>query len=790
MMKINKIYISAFGGLKDFTLELGDGLNVIYGNNEDGKSTVSAFIKAMFYGTGRNSTKSLADSVRQKYTPWDNSTMGGRIYFENNSKRYCLEREFRKSDSTDRIMLTDLDSGKQTDVAESIGQQFFGVSAAAFERSLFIANGDFIKDDTAVGEINAKLSNIAITGTEDISYKSIEKNILGARIKLISKNGKSGSYNEDAQQLIELEARLLKAENDAEAKQRLHSEGSKKATRFKELDKIRRELKKKLELKNDFENRERLIEFLDTKHQLDKLNSTLTLSDGTVINEAYAQKVEFCINRYQKNAERHSQISNDIEQIKSAIELQNSLSPETAKKQIDTLNQEINTLNNKKTDYTKKQSSANQMANELKKKLAITKTKKAPINIAILMLSILCGGIGAALSFVNLYATIALCLAAAVLLCLSFIIRPQNKKAIAHTQNELSEANHILSQIIADKNQIDEQINAKTAEINRLSALLNADNAVKEQRLADLKEKEGLLSAEQEKLDTARTELMTLLEGFEGIDSIEKATALCSELKQNTEQQKLLKLQLKTASQYLGNIDYADAQEKLDIINSGADFNELDFDSVQAEYDKISEELSQLNNTLTAIATEIKTSFKNSENPDDIKRELAEIRQKMQSKKAFCDSADIAVEVLEESFYELRRGYGGQLEALTHSIFSKLTDGRYKSVNVSDSLEISVEKADAFGTRDIGYLSLGATHQAYLSLRLAIARLISDDSPLPVFLDDALSQYDDIRTEKAIGYLKDYCKDSQGILFTCHSSVCDIAKGQGVKILEPYGEKQ
>ena len=83
-MKINKIYISAFGGLKDFTLDLSDGLNVIYGNNEDGKSTVLAFIKAMFYGTGRN-TKSLAESVRQKYTPWDNSQMAGRIFFEHNN---------------------------------------------------------------------------------------------------------------------------------------------------------------------------------------------------------------------------------------------------------------------------------------------------------------------------------------------------------------------------------------------------------------------------------------------------------------------------------------------------------------------------------------------------------------------------------------------------------------------------------------------------------------------------------------------------------------------------------
>ena len=79
-MKINKIYISAFGGLKDFTLELNDGFNVIHGQNEDGKTTVMAFIKAMFYGTG-GKVKSLENSIRARYTPWDNSAMGGRIYF-------------------------------------------------------------------------------------------------------------------------------------------------------------------------------------------------------------------------------------------------------------------------------------------------------------------------------------------------------------------------------------------------------------------------------------------------------------------------------------------------------------------------------------------------------------------------------------------------------------------------------------------------------------------------------------------------------------------------------------
>ena len=53
-MKINNIQINGFGTLKDKNLKLEDGINLIYGNNETGKSTLANFIKAIFYGVNRN----------------------------------------------------------------------------------------------------------------------------------------------------------------------------------------------------------------------------------------------------------------------------------------------------------------------------------------------------------------------------------------------------------------------------------------------------------------------------------------------------------------------------------------------------------------------------------------------------------------------------------------------------------------------------------------------------------------------------------------------------------------
>ena len=737
-MKLNKIYISAFGKLKDFTLDLCDGLNVIYGDNEDGKSTVFAFIKAMFYGTGRNN-KTIADNARQKYIPWDNSAMAGRIFFEHESKRYCLEKEFRTSDSTDRITLTDLDNGHILDTGENIGQRFFGLSAAAFERTLFISGGDFSKDATATGEINAKLSNVALTGSEDVSYKQIEKNIFDARSRLISKNGKSGSYNQDLLQLNELKLRLEKAENDAKTKSALTEKAQIKRAEYEKLYKEYIRLKALLNSEHDYQNREKLVEFLETKKCLDELNASLTLDNGTIVNENFTQKIEFGVNKLNTIQERIEQLKQDIEQIKETIKLQQSASPESAKEQIELLGNKAEELTAKKSQYDSDDTAIGKSISRLKQDLEIAQNKKSPINIVLLLISIiLAAGGGATAYFISPVVAAILMGVAVALLILSFIIRPKNTAAVNEVQNKLIAASNQQSEIKNAKNVIQDQINDINTRINALYTVIKSSAEVKQQRLADLEQKNQALFNEQQKADELKNELLLLTTNLDGVTDIKTLMQKLAELKQKTESQKELKLKLKTASQFLGNIDYDDAKQKLAVMQDGSAAN-VDFDATRTEFETTSNSLSALKDELTAMVTELKTAFKTSENPEDLKREIAMLQEKANSKKAFCDAADLALSVLEESFYELRRGYGSALEKATCDIFARLTNGKYKNVSVTDTLDLSVEKTDVFGTRALDFLSLGTTHQAYLSLRLAITTLIGSDSSLPIFLDDSLS---------------------------------------------------
>lgn len=789
-MRLDKIYISAFGGLKDFTLELTDGLNVIYGNNEDGKSTVAAFIKAMFYGTGRNS-QSLAASVRQKYTPWDGSAMAGRIYFTHQNKNYCLEKEFRKSDSTDRILLTDLDSGKAIDTCENIGQQFFGLSAAAFERSLFIGNGDFIKDGAAAGEINAKLSNFAVTGNEDTSYQKIQKTLADAKGKIISKTGRAGTYVEDSHLCDELKDRLSRADQDARKKAALNESIAKSRAEYEALYKKYLSLKELIDSEQDLKNRERLAEYLEIKKQLDAANQSLQLSDGNTLDEAFIKKVNFGLGKYEKLADRCNELKNDIEKIKESIELQNQNSPESAKQQINELSLKVTKLSAEKDALAEREEQAKQALLVAQQRISDNKSKKKAVNPVLLILALILAIAAVATVFLTFPSVCIIVGATAVILfVLSFIFKPQNKSFITAAQNEITALNTTLNDIKTSKNLIAEEINIANARINTLSSVLNADTAVKAQRQNDLNDKLNALADQTQKQADALDEVKQYLSRLEKLDTPEQIKARLAELEKETSKQKQLKLQLSYLSKDLGNISYELAAEKLSQMQNGNTANAADIEAAKAEFEVVNDRLSQLKDEITASMTELKTSFRHSENPEDIRRELDAVTERMAAKLEFCDTVDVALEVLEESFYEVRRGYGGELQKQTQAIFSALTNGRYNSVSVSDGLEMSVEQTDVFGTRDLDFLSLGTTHQAYLSLRLAIVKLISKDDALPLFLDDSLSQYDDTRAERAMQFLKEFCAGSQGILFTCHNSICEIAREQGIEIQKPYKTKE
>ena len=158
-MIINKVNIIAFGGLKNKYIDLENGINVIFGENEAGKSTIQSFIKIWLYGFSSCRGKDYKSNERLKYTPLNGEKINGELHITFEGKRYIIKRIFGKTKKEDECNIFDAVSGDEIyDInKDEPGKSIFGVNRATFINTLFI--GLFI------------ISNDMIIRNSNIKYK-------------------------------------------------------------------------------------------------------------------------------------------------------------------------------------------------------------------------------------------------------------------------------------------------------------------------------------------------------------------------------------------------------------------------------------------------------------------------------------------------------------------------------------------------------------------------------------------------------------------------------------------
>ncbi len=784
-MKINKIYIAAFGKFKDYTIDFKDGLNVIYGENENGKTTLMAFIKMMFYGSGRNAAQ-LSRNPRLKYSPWSGEKMAGRIFFEHGGTNYCLEREFLKSDNTDKVRLINTDLGTTEIVPSNIGNRFFSIGSAAFERTVFIGStGAFSTDEDANGEINSKLSNIALTGDEDTSYQIVLNRINDAKLKLMSKSGKAGKYDKGKLQLVELNNVLSVAKENESRKSALNNRLEEIKTESLKLSQEYAAVKQIVDSENDIRNRKKLEDYLSLKAELDELNAKTRLKNGDVFDETFVKKIEFCISKAELELQKINEYKNEISKIEDSITLAE--------------NSDTDELTNRKSILEAELSATKATASALQENIYAKSAqleaaqnenhdvalKKKPFS-PILLVAALLGLSLTALFFLLKFPTLAIVSAVLSALCLGlcFVVRPADKKALKNAEQSLFNLRNELAALKEREAQTNKEAYEISEELNRILTVINSDRAVVEHRKIALDELILKLTAAESNYTAVCTELLSVFGEYRPASSADEVKAALPELQANAEKLKQLKLKLKYVSDDLGGISYETAAEKLAALRADTANISEDFETKKSELQALNEKITTLKTEFSSITTELKTAFKNSPDSQSIQKEIDQLNKVLDSQKYFCELADIAATVLEKSFAEIRRSYGSALEKKALEIFSQLTDNAYGNLNISKSLDITVEKANDFGTKALEFLSNGTVDQAYLSLRLALCELIKGDENLPVFLDDVLCQYDDKRAETALKFLKEFSTDNQAILFTCHNSICDLAKAENITVQE------
>ena len=135
-MKLISCTIDNFGKLHNYHCRFDPDLHVTAEENGWGKTTLAAFLLAMFYGLEGDSRRK--DSQRSRYQPWNGGACGGRLVFETGDGRFRAERTFGTKPRQDTFTLYDERTGLISDrYAADLGREIFGIDRESFCNTVF-----------------------------------------------------------------------------------------------------------------------------------------------------------------------------------------------------------------------------------------------------------------------------------------------------------------------------------------------------------------------------------------------------------------------------------------------------------------------------------------------------------------------------------------------------------------------------------------------------------------------------------------------------------------------------
>ena len=175
-MKIKKIKINSYGTLKNKEINLENNINIIYGKNESGKSTLLNFIKNIFYGISKNKNgKEISDY--EKYLPWNSEEFSGKIkYTLDDKKTYEIFRNFHKKNPL--VFNGNLeDISNEFKIDKKDGSQFFyeqtGIDEKMYISTIMTPQQEVVLDNSSKNNLLQKVANLGETGSGDVSFSKV-----------------------------------------------------------------------------------------------------------------------------------------------------------------------------------------------------------------------------------------------------------------------------------------------------------------------------------------------------------------------------------------------------------------------------------------------------------------------------------------------------------------------------------------------------------------------------------------------------------------------------------------
>lgn len=273
-MIINKINIISFAGLKDKEINFEEKINLIYGENEKGKSTIQNFIRVWLYGMNSKRTKDLKNNDRVRFAPVDGDKIRGELYVTHNNRKYIIKRSFGATKKEDISEILDAESGEiLTEIPKDEPARYFlNVNSSTFYKTLFINQLGVAISKDKEEEIIDKAANLLNSDDTNIPIqKSIERlETIKKSISTVRKTGeldilrnRLNNLNQEKYEGYKLSEENIHKEN---ALISLREKRNNLRTEIKNLDIYKKYLKKS-KLQKEYEE---ITQYLKKREELKK----------------------------------------------------------------------------------------------------------------------------------------------------------------------------------------------------------------------------------------------------------------------------------------------------------------------------------------------------------------------------------------------------------------------------------------------------------------------------------------------------------------------------------------
>jgi len=756
-MLIERIDIENFGKLRNIHIQINNRINVFYGPNESGKSTIAAFIKFMFFGYAGIKEAKIDKNEKKLHTSWEANKIAGSLFVFYKDRHYKIVREHTE---IERLYVIDLSTNTRVPEAEAEqpGEFFFKMGEDSFTKTAFLKQ----LATTEIGgeEFSAVIHNILFTADEDLNTQKTLQHLVNAKGILSNESIAAGTAEKD------------------EDENRKNAENKQQVGMISNLEKIRDDLQSKLGISQKEQRELFKIEgnIKDLEEQILANNAKKNELEEELENyrayhasqelqtiETAKKHVETLRQAEQKTIEKHAhgEFVPTMEFSRSLLDYAGQISEK--KEKLRRSSEEHNISLIKYTECAEKSKNFKVIENAggveeigaeyVKKKSTAKNLRMMKILSAAFLVLSLAGNI--ALYFSGIFTNLIVfgtATAVFTLLTVIFTVLGKRTKADIVEYYEMFDfkSESDFAYVLDDYPDTEAQLSILQHDLDKCSADVLEKQKVFDEVYSDARELLLQWNRTPESDDKKAEDFIKYANlASEAAEEIQRAKNLYEQHKQkldatleSVDERALRKL---AAAARKPNYDENDIKRKLDFL-----------DKRNRNIREKGHEQSGKSSALTKLP-----------DPSILKSQSGFIDDKIADLTTKQNALSIAIDALAQSCIELRNSVSPALSKTAGEYFKIITGSKYEDLFIDAKMDMNFEDSAAL-KRSVDYLSAGTRDAAYLCLRMALLDLLFENDMPPLICDESFLRMDNTRLENLAKILLVLSRKTQIFLFTCH----------------------